>query len=239
MRPTSSDECEPDRMLQVVKLGGSSLTRPSLLDDLSRWRRPPTKRQTLAIIGGGGMINAVRQWDRLRPTTPADVHWLCVDLLNASFTHLRSALQSDERFADDGFLATGEQWSQWLSTHRPSAPSVPSGGSSAKKLTGPSIEREGKWWWLNVPAFYHPHRSSADEWSSPLPENWQTTTDAIAWWLADQLSADRCVLLKSCSVPHADDPERLIDEGIIDQACRHLLGSSVPLIVRTLASSRT
>jgi len=225
-------------MLQVVKLGGSLLTRPSLIEDLHQWRCRQRHRQTLAIVGGGRMIDAVRQWDRLRPAASPDVHWLCVDLLAGSLAHLRAALTADDRFADTEYLSTPREWTQWRSQlgQRQDESPIDTEANFPPKVPSPS---SGQWWWVNVPAFYHRRSPEEAARPCPLPETWETTTDAIAWWLADQLSADRCILLKSCHVPHPDTPEPLIDAGIIDGGCRHLLRSPVPLVVQTLPVSDT
>ena len=64
---------------------------------------------------------------------------------------------------------------------------------------------------------------------APLPENWSTTTDAIAGWLAMILGADELVLLKSCKV---DSNQTLIEmsrDGIIDEALPTLAQRLCPL----------
>lgn len=229
--------------VRVVKLGGSLLSRADLLDDFLVWQqtsRSPTTTD-LVLVGGGEMVDAVRRWDALRPVEPADVHWLCVDLLQGSFAHLRLAVRRrmetrpDEHLTDWLWIQSPTQWCDWLSDHRAETENA--------KTENALNESAGGTVWLNVPAFYRraDPEVSSDPWSRTgqpgLPEDWTTTTDAIAWWLGVRVRATRCVLLKSCDVPESTSPEKWIEAGIIDPACRVLLGCDVPLEVTRLPSA--
>ena len=49
-----------------------------------------------------------------------------------------------------------------------------------------------------------------------LPASWDVTSDSLALWLAQQLSADGLLLVKSASVDDISRPEGLAGAGIID-----------------------
>ncbi len=72
-------------MRRVVKVGGSLLSRGDFAEALLQWiaKQPPA--QTLVVIGGGNLIDAIRQLDRIHPGDPVEVHWRCVDLLQVTF----------------------------------------------------------------------------------------------------------------------------------------------------------
>lgn len=71
-----------DGSVMVVKVGGSLLVRPDLPVLLRRWLKAQSdQRQVHFIIGGGTMIDALRQLDRIHRSDPAAMHWLCVRAL--------------------------------------------------------------------------------------------------------------------------------------------------------------
>ena len=71
-------------MRRVVKVGGSLLTRPNIAASICRWIDQQTPAQTLVIVGGGEMIEAVRRLDRIHGLDATATHWICVDVLVAS-----------------------------------------------------------------------------------------------------------------------------------------------------------
>jgi 5-(aminomethyl)-3-furanmethanol phosphate kinase len=77
-------------MRRVVKIGGSLVTRPTLIEDVDRWFARQSPADNYVIVGGGEMIDAVRRWDQIHGLPAQSVHWQCVELLNASFLALRS-----------------------------------------------------------------------------------------------------------------------------------------------------
>lgn len=67
---------------RVVKLGGSLLDLPDLAQRIERWlQREPDRCLNLFVIGGGRLVDAIRDLDRIHSLDPAQIHWLCVELL--------------------------------------------------------------------------------------------------------------------------------------------------------------
>jgi aspartokinase-like uncharacterized kinase len=183
---------------RVVKLGGSLLRRADLPERLSVWLAAQPPGETLVIVGGGELIDAMRRLDAVRPVDPATMHWRCVRLLRGTFETVRDWFPSwhviESAAAFEAAIERG------FATDAPTL--------------------------ISVPAFYHPG-SAAD--SPPLPEDWRTTTDAIAGRLAVQVRAARVVLLKSCPVDPSADISELSRRGVVDQAIAGI-ADRVPLI---------
>ena len=166
----------------VVKLGGSLLSRVDWPLHLSRWLESHRDEQILLMVGGGKVIDAIREIDA-RASLPVDqVHWRCVQLLDATFDIVRWTMPD---------LKTLDQPSNW-------EPFV-----DEPKLRGV--------WLIRVAAYYVPDVSRDANRAEPetpkneprrirsrLPHDWRTTTDAIAVAMAADAAADRVTLLKSC-----------------------------------------
>ena len=71
-------------MRRVMKIGGSLLLRDNLVTAANQWLDAQTGAQTIVIVGGGNLINAVRELDRLRQVDNQSIHWICVDILTAT-----------------------------------------------------------------------------------------------------------------------------------------------------------
>ena len=69
---------------RVVKVGGSLLLRDDLLSALPHWLDCQPPAQTLVIVGGGELIDAIRRLDKVRRINPVETHWLCVNLLDST-----------------------------------------------------------------------------------------------------------------------------------------------------------
>jgi len=66
----------------VVKLGGSLLLRPDLPDVLRRWLNThASQRQVNLVVGGGALVDALRELDQVHRLDAASLHWQCVRLL--------------------------------------------------------------------------------------------------------------------------------------------------------------
>lgn len=181
---------------RVVKLGGSLLTRPGLVEDVRAWFAAARPATDLVVVGGGELIDAIRTLDSVRPGAPAETHWLCIELLDVTFRLARRWFPEWSTIGADASL-------------EPGPPLAAESGRSADPVR-PTL--------VSVGSFYR--RGSG----SDLPESWETTTDAIAGWLAIRSGASELVLLKSCEVDPNESLEALADRGVVDRAITRLAG---------------
>ena len=127
-----------------------------------------------------------------------EIHWTCVDLLTTTATFVAKTLQWT-------LISTPSQWQAVLmETPQKNTPSV-----------------------IVPDVFYnrdHLHGNPAEAVRSLLPEDWRTTTDSIAAYLAAIIKADELVLLKSCEIPESMSSVELAESGIVDQAFPDLAG---------------
>ncbi|QDV86578.1 protein kinase [Stieleria magnilauensis] len=187
-------------MRRVIKIGGSLLLRDALSDSIQAWavRQPPA--QTIGIVGGGELIDAVRRLDAAFPSPSSWLHWQCVGLLRTTFEWL------------------GPQLDGWQ------LESTPEQFERLKR--SPECHSH----LVAVDAFYH----AATE--TPLPEDWTTTTDAIAGWLSILVGADELVLLKSCDVDASRSLAELAGQGVVDAALALLADQLPPIRFVNLAA---
>jgi 5-(aminomethyl)-3-furanmethanol phosphate kinase len=165
----------------VVKVGGSLLQRKDLPHKLQHWLTHQMHEQQInLIIGGGGVIDSLRQLDQIHQIDAAAMHWQCVHALRV----------------------TMQVVAQWL----PEVSVIGSPAAFAKHCW----QRPAGVFLIAPDAFYHP--SSGDS----LPCNWTTTSDSIAALLAQRLSAERLVLLKSCEIVDPHDLNAAAAGGIVD-----------------------
>ncbi|MGB1707369.1 MAG: hypothetical protein ACPHF4_06055, partial [Rubripirellula sp.] len=71
-------------MRRIIKIGGSMLLREHLTTAVNQWLAAQSAGQTLIIIGGGKLIDAVREFDQQHAMPPQQTHWTCVDLLSVT-----------------------------------------------------------------------------------------------------------------------------------------------------------
>lgn len=180
-------------MRRIIKIGGSLLLREHLTADLNAWVATQSPAQTIAIVGGGELIDAIRRLDQRHPCDAAWVHWRCVRLLRTTFDWLADQLPN---------------WRVHV---------------TADHFESLHSNRHDGCHLVCVDSFYHP---DAD---AELPLSWETTTDAIAGWLAILLQADELVLLKSCDAADWKRLDDLAADGFIDAALPQLADRLPPL----------
>ncbi len=82
----------------VVKIGGSLLSQPDLgarLEAFLKSHYPDT--QVCLIVGGGGVIDALRELDQIHAFDAAKMHWICIRALRTTFEVLSLLLPTARR----------------------------------------------------------------------------------------------------------------------------------------------
>lgn len=204
-------------MKRVIKLGGSFLTCSDLESRLQRWQQSVTPAHTLAIVGGGGLVNAIRDMDAIASLEERTTHWRCVELLSHTFEIMAQRLNWPT-------IQRPEELEQWIQ-----AP------TSKEEIT-----------LVRVDTFYRESNTAAtingtSRWNSSirdlLPENWDTTTDSIAAMLAWGIQSSELVILKSCPVSPEATLRELAAAGIVDQALPQIAEKVSNVRVEQLAAA--
>ena len=199
----------------MVKLGGSLLTRPGLVDDLRAWTLGRSGSTRLVIVGGGPIVDGVRAIDRANGDDPQRVHWRCIDLLQCTFEMVA------------GWLP------EWIAIDLPNRGGITHRGGitagtqpqSSARFASVLSERltAGATHLVSVRSFY----ARGDR--TPLPESWDTTSDSLAAWLAVLVGAERLRLWKSCDVSPSATLAELATAGIVDPGFTRV-ASSIPSV---------
>ncbi|TWT42758.1 amino acid kinase family protein [Botrimarina hoheduenensis] len=126
-----SDEAAEMAMPMVIKVGGSWLASPGGVAALCGWLGSPAARcatKRLLIVGGGPMVEGLRQIDRANPFSAQASHWAAIDAMDTNTRLLASRLPDwrytesfetvRQNMAGDWLMATG----YFLRTAEPAAP---------------------------------------------------------------------------------------------------------------------
>ncbi|MBX3414375.1 MAG: hypothetical protein KF708_16930 [Pirellulales bacterium] len=76
---------------RVIKLGGSLLDEPSLRRQFSTWLAQQTPARNLVVVGGGALVDAIRDIDRRQQLGEKAAHWLAIDAMSVT-AHIAVAL---------------------------------------------------------------------------------------------------------------------------------------------------
>ncbi len=82
--------------LQVVKLGGSLLDWPEVVPALRSWIPGQSRAANVLIVGGGKLVDAVRQLDARRHVDVTTAHWLCIRAMSLTATIVAEWLGASE-----------------------------------------------------------------------------------------------------------------------------------------------
>lgn len=173
--------------VRVIKLGGSLLTMPNLSAVFHRWCRANPHPLTLVIVGGGAIVDAVRQINDTNPLDEQFAHWLCMDLLQHTARLAHRILGDVEIYETAGELQQAF--------------------SAAKTRAYPpviAIAQVGIAFARNRP-------------NQGLPASWEVTSDTLAAAFCERHAAAELVVMKSRDLPPGStDFEGLARLGFVD-----------------------
>jgi 5-(aminomethyl)-3-furanmethanol phosphate kinase len=177
---------------RVIKLGGSLLNCPDLASRFTAWHAVQQEAINLLVVGGGDLVEAIRVLDRQHGLDKQLAHWLCVELMDATAKVAAEILHVGE------VLNSPTELQAWLDDHRD------------RRWSCPPLA-------IVQPSAYYTQRLAQVS-GCTLPEDWRTTSDSIASWLATCCQADELVLLKSCAAPVQGSFDTVTAEALAEAA---------------------
>jgi len=175
------------KRVRVIKLGGSLLTMPNLKQKFQKWCRENPHPLTLIIVGGGPVVDAVRQIHLANSLSEEFAHWVCIDLLQHTARIAHQVLGNAELFETKDDLQQ------------------PFSGSRVNSTT-PIIAI------VQVAICFaraYPNMG--------LPGSWDVTSDALAAAFSNMYAAEELVVMKSCDPPlDESNLESLAEVGFVD-----------------------
>ncbi len=228
---------------RVLKLGGSLLLLPDWPERLTAWIQSHPAPLNLLLVGGGQVVDAVRELDRQHNFPAPFSHWLCIDLLSAT---ARIASQLLPTFP---LIITADEL-QRVVRDRFSGDSV--AGEDVAEFSGdrgsPPSLRASATYIVDVRCFYQPpaleepdgaKNSESIATDCPLPESWETTSDSLAAWLANVVQAAELVLFKSTTPPrNCHTPQAWVEQSIVDAAFADTLPTTLSVSIVDLLKTR-
>lgn len=67
--------------IRIVKVGGSLLDWPELREAIKKWRSGQPAARNVWIVGGGKLVDVVRDWDDAIGLNAETAHWCAIDLI--------------------------------------------------------------------------------------------------------------------------------------------------------------
>ena len=175
------------KRVRVIKLGGSLLTMPNLKQKFQKWCRENPHPLTLIIVGGGPVVDAVREVHRANPLEEEFAHWVCIDLL-----------QHTARIAHE-ILGNVDLYETMTDLQQPF-----SGSKVNSKNPIIAIVQVGICFAREYP-------------NLGLPNSWDVTSDSIAAAFCEMYAAEEFVVMKSSdALRDESDFESLADVGFVD-----------------------
>jgi len=175
------------KRVRVIKLGGSLLTMPNLKQKFQKWCRENPHPLTLIIVGGGPVVDAVRQVHLANPLLEKFAHWICIDLLQHTARIAHQILGNAELFETKAELQQ------------------PFSGSRVNSTTPIiAIVQLAMCFARNYP-------------NMGLPDSWDVTSDSLAAAFSNMYAAEELVVMKSSDAPSdQSNLESLANVGFVD-----------------------
>lgn len=246
------------KTVRVLKLGGSLLLIPDWPQRLKHWMSAHPASLTFLIVGGGEIVESVRRLDAQHHLSPSFSHWLCIDLLSATaqiaaqllpefplitttdelqnIVRQQRSVESATRSttcvsveSDNSlnYLVVVSSFYGRPSTKRKMVSSQPSTAAMTSSVSRSTAPLDS----MAVGNFME---------SSPLPENWDTTSDAIAAWLTHVVGAQQLVLFKSTTPAREHKtPKAWREQGIVDAAFAQTLPDTVSVQIVNLLTEES
>lgn len=221
------------RRLRVVRLGGSLLDLADIAKRIRDWIAQQSDAVNLLIVGGGTMVDVVREMDRIHRLEAASSHRLALMSMRISaqlvaellpeailVNNLSGLLPPSIGDHQNGILEctplphtgspTNLQTALMASQNTDAGYFVENAGLDSD--IPDSLENTAKLIVLDVWEFLQNNRAR-----TALPASWDVTSDSIAAYVASVLQADELILLKSC-LPDGDSHMRdLAEVGYVDR----------------------
>lgn len=158
---------------RVVKVGGSLLSSPTLVDDLRRWTAQQIPAVTFFLAGGGNLTDAIAEQQQTFGFDDRIAHWLCIRAMQIHYEMLAALMPECGRVA-----------------------------SFDEHFAGAASEQGAANWLDPCALMRHDHEhAEAKLGLTPLPADWSVSSDSIAARAAVILGAGELVLLKSTLKP--------------------------------------
>ena len=180
----------PKRVI-VVKIGGASLFSNerefAALRDYIRFLKEDPENLWLLVVGGGETVESMRILHRHHPKLSSKrMHWRCVELLRSTNDAAAELLELPWRV------------------------------ESSLQLDQITLHRKPACYLVDVPSFYHPDELSWIPQNLLPAENWDTTSDTLAWLLALKVQADELQLIKKPDCAEIHTIQQAVSLGMID-----------------------
>lgn len=176
--------------VRVIKLGGSLLDDAELPVKYRRWLAIQKPARNVMVVGGGRLVDTVRQHDRTHDLDHELTHWLAIDCMGIN-ARLMAAL-----------LPEAELIHEWNGLRRRLLQMLTEGKSGTIVFDVTGFMRQ-------IEPRLHGER---------LPRGWNVTSDSIAARLAFLVAAGELVLLKpTLPAQEPQNTQRLSDVGYVDE----------------------
>lgn len=190
-------------MTRIVKVGGSLWEYDRLVSALHEWLASQPPDLNVLVVGGGPLADVIRDVDARLALGEVASDRLCVRLLGVTARMLAWLLPEAELI--DTYERLRHVVSDYQQQRDPNTP----------------------------PVIFSPedflHRDEPFLAGQPLPHNWSVTTDSIAARLAQVLTADDLVLLKSADPPLHRSRQSAAADGFVD-AHFPIASQALPLV---------